>query len=164
MRADGDLAAAGHAPIQLQQPAGDVDAAGVDQRGLHFQLAAAGEGDAALVGDGSAADSRISAVTDDNRSLVVEPRTEDLEPRPADAGDAGIDRALVDDLIARVAVICRELRVVAGLLQQQVRPQGQHRPAATVKQIEAVPIPIPTGDGRIADVDRGVVQRLGAVQ
>ena len=162
VRADGDLAAAGHAAIQLQQPAGDVDAAGVDERFLHLQLAA-GDADDAFVGERSATDRGVDTVTDDNRSLVVEPWGAYLELRAAKTRRTGIDGAQVDDLIARVAVVGGEIRIVAGLLQQQVRPQGQHRPAVTVEKIEVVPIPVPTCGGRSADVDRRVIQRLRAI-
>ena len=44
------------------------------------------------------------------------------------------------------------------MLQQQVRPQRQHRRAAAVVQVEEVPVA-----RCIADIDRRVVQRLRAV-
>ena len=87
----------------MQQTPGDVDAAGVDELVLHLQLAT-GYGNAAFVAERSAAIG-VAAIGDVERSPVVEGGV-DLEPGPAEAGGAGINRALVDDLIASVAVIC----------------------------------------------------------
>ena len=157
-RADNDLAVSGHAAVELQQPRIDLDAAGVVEQALDLQLAAAGDSDAAFVADRTVAEIGIDAVGDVERSLIVEQPAVDTE-RPAQPGGAGIDRALVDDLVARVIVVSRELRVVAGLLQQQVRPQGQHRRAVAVVKIEVIPPAVRS----IADVDRRVVQRLRAV-